>query len=100
MTHTPSRAMVRGRSGTRYSAELEVEYADRKGEPASAPVLFGTPHPDAIPAVGDRLPICRGLSGMVTHPDRTLIGIGGAAAVIGGLLLFLHLLTRLRVRRR
>ncbi|MBQ6375037.1 MAG: hypothetical protein IJJ45_11215 [Clostridia bacterium] len=99
-SYTPSRKMVRGTSSSYYKVMLEVEYIDRRGAPGSASVLFGTSHPDAIPKAGDQILISRGLSGMVTHPNRDLIGAGGGAAGIGALLLVLYLLTWLRMRRR
>ena len=99
-TYTPARRMVRGRTSAHYNAVLTVAYADRRGETATAQVLFGTIHPRAVPKAGDRILISRGLSGMVTHPNRDLIGIGGGAAVIGGFFLVTFFLVWLRMRRK
>ncbi len=98
--YTPARKMARGTSSAHYRAVLEVEYTDRRGETETASVQFGTNNPMAIPRVGDQILISRGLSGMVSHPNRNLIGAGGGAAVIGGFFLAMFLLTRLRMRRR
>ena len=40
------------------------------------------------------------MTGMVTHPNRDLIGVGGEAVGIGGLFLMLLLLTMWRDRKR
>lgn len=98
--YTPEKAMVRGHSSAHYRVMLEVEYEDERTEAATATVECLTAHADDIPKPGDRIQISRGLSGMVAHPNRTLIGVGGAAAVIGGLFLFMFLLTWLSMKRR
>ena len=99
-SYTPSRKMVRGHTSNHYRAMLEVEYIDAQGEGKSAAVLFRTIHPHDIPKAGDRVLISRGLSGMVTHPNRNLIGIGGGAAVIGGFFILMYLLTMLPWKRK
>ena len=96
--YTPSRRMVRGTTDSHYGEMLEVEYTDARGERQSAVVQYGSTNPNALPGVGDQVRISRGLSGMVAHPNRNLIGIGGSAAVIGGLFLALYLLTWLKTR--
>lgn len=98
--YTPERAMVRGHSSAHYRVMLEVEYADQRGQTAIATVEFLTADSHDIPKAGDPIQISRGLSGMVAHPNRDLIGIGGGAAVIGGLFLFMFWLTRLSLKRR
>ena len=98
--YTPAKAMVRGHSSAHYQVMLEVGYTDERGESATATVECLTAHEEEIPRAGDQIRISRGLSGMVMHPNRTLIGIGGAAAVIGGLFLFMFWLTWLSMRRK
>lgn len=98
--YTPAKAMVRGHTSAYYRVTLEVEYADKRGQSAITTVQFLTTHPQDIPKAGDQILISRGLSGMVAHPNRTLIGIGGGAAVIGGLFLFMFWLTWLSMRRK
>lgn len=98
--YTPEKAMVRGHSSAHYRVMLEVGYADERGGAATATVEYHTAYADDIPEAGDPIRISRGLSGMVAHPNRTLIGIGGAAAVIGGLFLFMFGLTWLSMRRK
>ena len=98
-SYTPSRTMVRGHSSSYYDVALKVVYTNRQGMSESTTVQFGSANPNAIPEVGDQFPISHGLSGMVTHPNRDLIGIGGGAAGIGGLLLVLYLLTMLRWKK-
>jgi hypothetical protein len=61
--------------------------------------LFGTTNPNAIPKTGDQILISNGWSGMVTHPNRKLVGIGGGAAAIGGLFILMYLLTMLRWKK-
>ena len=100
MTYTPARPMMRGHTSNRYRAMLEVEYANGEGEAVTTTVQFLTIHPHDIPKAGDQIRICRGLSGMVTHPNGMLIGIGGGAAVIGGLFLFMFFLTWLSLKRK
>ena len=97
--YTPARKMVRGTSSSHYRAILEVEYTDRQGELQSAPVAFRTLNPNAIPKAGDQIQISRGPSGMVAHPNRNLIGIGGGAAAIGGIFILMYLLTMLRWKK-
>ena len=99
MSYTPARKMVRGTSSAYYKVMLEVEYTGDRGEHKSASVQFGTTNPNAIPKTGDQVKISRGLSGMVTHPNRNLIGIGGGAAVVGGLFILMYLLTMLRWKK-
>ena len=94
-TYTPSRRMARGHTSAVYREKLEVSYGDGQ----TAIVLFSSTNPHQLPQVGDEIPISRWFSGMVTHPNRTLVGIGGAGAVIGGLFLFLFLLTKWSLAR-
>ena len=98
--YTPARKMTRGHTSAHYRAMLEVEYTDSRGDAVATTVQFRTIHPHDIPKAGDQILISRGLSGMVTHPNRTLIGIGGGAAVIGGLFLFLFWLTWLSMKHK
>jgi len=98
--YTPSRTMVRGHSSSYYDASLKVEYTNQQGTVETSTVQFGSTNPNAIPKVGDQLLISRSLSGMVTHPNRDLIGVGGGAAGIGGLFLVLLLLTMWRDKSR
>ena len=97
-SYTTSRTMVRGHSSSYYEVELMVSFPNEQGTPESTTGQFGSTNLNAIPEIGDQLLISRGLSGMVTHPNRNLIGIGGGAATIGGLFLALYLLTMLRRR--
>ncbi len=99
ISYTPARKMVRGTSDAHYRVMLDVEYNDGQGEHRSATVLFGTTNPNAIPKTGDQILISNGWSGMVTHPNRNLVGIGGGAATIGGLLILMYLLTMLRWKK-
>ena len=99
ISYTPARKMVRGTSDAHYRVMLDVEYNDGQGEHRSATVLFGTTNPNAIPKTGDQILISNGWSGMVTHPNRNLVGIGGGAATIGGLFILMYLLTMLRWKK-
>lgn len=99
-SYTPSRTMVRGHSSSYYEVPLKVEYSNRQGMAESTTVQFGSTNPNAIPKVGNQLQISRGLSGMVTHHNRDLIGAGGGAVGIGGFFLVLLLLTMWRDRKR
>ena len=92
--------MVRGHSSSYYSVMLEVEYTNEQGAPETTTVQFGSTNPNSLPMVGDQLQVSHGLTGMVTHPNRDLIGVGGGAAGIGGLFLILLLLTMWRDRNR
>ena len=78
--HTSSKRRVKGRSKGHYSAELMVRYKDRSGNEATAKFEFITTNPDAIPKAGDAIPVSRGVAGIVTHPNRSLIALGGSAA--------------------
>ena len=98
--YTPSRTMVRGHSSSYYSVMLEVEYTNEQGAPETTAVQFGSTHPNSLPKVSDQLQVSCGLTGMVTHPNRDLIGVGGEAAGIDGLFLILLLLTMWRDRKR
>ena len=98
--YTPSRTMVRGHSSSYYSVMLEVEYTNEQGAPETNTVQFGSTNPNSLPKVGDRLQVSHGLTGMVTHPNRDLIGVSGEAVGIGGLFLMLLLLTMWRDRKR
>ena len=99
VTYTPSRTMVRGHSNSYYDASLKVEYTNQQGTVETSTVQFGSTNPNAIPKVGDQLQISRSLSGMVTHPNRDLIGLGGGAAGIGGLFIVLLLLMMWREKK-
>ena len=98
--YTQSTTMVRGHSSSYYSVMLEVEYTNEQGAPETTAVQFGSTHPNSLPKVSDQLQVSCGLTGMVTHPNRDLIGVGGGAAGIGGLFLILLLLTMWRDRKR
>ena len=100
ISYTPAKRMVRGHSRAHYRGDLLVKYTDALGNEATITVKFGSTDRNAIPKAGDEIPISRGLTGMVAHPNRNLIGIGGAAAVIGGLFLFMFWLTWLSLRRK
>ena len=89
-TYTPERVMPRGRAKAVYGEEMEVRYGDGQ----TVRVTFSSIHKDHLPKAGDEIRISRWFSGMVTHPNRTLIGVGGACAMIGGLILALMLLTK------
>lgn len=99
ISYTPARKMVRGTSDPYYRVMLDVEYNNGQGEHRSATVLFGTTNPNAIPKTGDQILISNGWSGMVTHPNRKLVGIGGGAAAIGGLFILMYLLTMLQWKK-
>ena len=98
-SYTPARKMVRGTSSSHYEVTLAVEYSNRQGGAETASVQFGTTNPNAIPKAGDQIQISRGPSGMVAHPNRNLIGIGGGAAAIGGIFILMYLLTMLRWKK-
>ena len=100
MTYRPARRMVRGHSSAYYMATPEVAYTDSTGGKAVASVQFGSTSSHAMPKAGDEIRICRGLTGRVTHPTRSLIGLGGGMAIIGGLFLFLFGLTALSLKRK
>ena len=95
-TYTPARKMARGTSSSVYREQLEVGY----GEGQTATVTFSSTNPNALPKAGDKIEISQWFSGMVTHPNRTLVGYGGACAVIGGLFLFMFLLTKWSLSRK
>lgn len=95
--YTQSTTMVRGHSNSYYSVMLEVECTNEQGAPETNTVQFGSANPNSLPKVGDQLQVSRGSTGMVTHPNRELIGVGGG---IGGLFLILLLLTMWRDRKR
>ncbi len=85
-----------GQSGesSRYRTILRVTYTDGQGRNVEAEVPFETVYLNEVPEPGDEIAVTRSLTGMVTHPDRRLVGIGGGCAVIGGYFLFAILLTR------
>jgi len=99
-TYRPARRMARGHSSAYYMATLEVAYMDGAGGKTVASVKFGSTNSHAIPKAGDEIRICRSLTGMVTHPNRSLIGLGGGLAIVGGLFLFLFGLTALSPKRK
>ncbi|MBR3483896.1 MAG: mechanosensitive ion channel family protein [Lachnospiraceae bacterium] len=88
-TYTPARKMARGTAQAVYREELEVSFGD--GE--TAVVTVSSVHPHELPKAGDEIQISRWFGGMVMHPNRLLVGIGGAGMVIGGLFLVMFLLT-------
>ena len=94
-TYTPSRKLARGSTSSVYREQLEVRYGD--GETAT--VTFSSTNPHALPKVGDTVRISRWFSGMTTHPNRTLVGVGGGLAVIGGFFVVLFLLTKWSLSR-
>ena len=98
--YTPSTTMVIGHSSSYYSVMLEVEYTNEQGAPETTTVHFGSTNPNSLPKVGDQLQVSHGLTSMVTHPNRDLIGVGNGAAGIGRLFLILLLLTMWRDRKR
>ena len=97
--YIPSRTMVRGHSSSYYEVELKVSFPNQQGTLETASVQFGSTNPNAIPKVGDQLRVSRGLSGMVSHPNRDLIGAGGGAAGIGGFFLVLLMLMMWRGKK-
>ena len=92
--------MVIGHSSSYYSVMLEVECTNEQGAPETTTVHFGSTNPNSLPKVGDQLQVSHGLTSMVTHPNRDLIGVGNGAAGIGRLFLILLLLTMWRDRKR
>ena len=98
--YTPAKKLARGHTSAHYRAVLAVEYTDWRGEKATAEVQYRTTHPFSIPKAGDEVRICRSLTGMAIHPNRTLVAVGGTAAIIGGLFLLMFGLTRLSMRRK
>jgi hypothetical protein len=97
---TESNSTIVNFDDTMVLADGDLIFTDPDGNEATATVEFISTHRNAIPKVGDELAISRGLTGMVAHPNRNLIGLGGGAAVIGGLLLFMFWLTWLSLRRK
>ena len=98
--YTQSTTMVRGHSSSYYSVMLEVECTNEQGAPETTTVHFGSTNPNSLPKIGDQLQVSHGLTSMVTHPNRDLIGVDGEAVGIGGLFLMLLLLTMWRDRKR
>ena len=94
--YTPARKMAHGTAHSVYREELLVEY----GDGLTAVVAVSDTHRQRLPDVGDEIQISRWFTGMVPHPNRTLIGIGGALSAIGGLFLFLFLLTKWSLSRQ
>ena len=90
-----------GQSGesSRYRTILRVTYTDGQGRNVEAEVPFETVYLNEVPEPGDEIAVTRSLTGMVTHPDRRLVGIGGGSAVLGGFCLFTFLLTRWSLNR-
>ncbi len=99
VSYTPAKKFGRTRHSSRYSLTLTVTYVNDQGDNVSTQVQFLTIHPHDIPEIGDQIDICRGLRGMVTHPNGNLVALGGTSAVIGGFLLTLFLLTRWSMNR-
>ncbi len=98
--YTPAHRSARTKTSARYRVGLTVEYTDEKGEVISAGMTYVTIHPNSIPKVGDRIAVCRGLKGLTVYPNRDLIGLGGAGAVIGGFFLVTFLLTKWSMNRK
>ncbi len=92
--YTPAKRSARSRRSARYRTTLRVTYTDGQGRNVEAEVPFETVYLNEVPEPGDEIAVTRSLTGMVTHPDRRLVGIGGGCAVIGGYFLFAILLTR------
>ena len=97
--YTPAKRSARSRRSARYRMTLRVTYTDDQGRNVEAEVPFETIHPNDLPKPGDEIAVTRSLTGMVTHPDRRLVGIGGGCAVIGGFFLFTFLLTKWSLNR-
>ena len=95
-TYTPARKLGRGKASAVYREVLEVSYGD--GQTAS--VTFSSIHPNRLPKAGDEIRISPWFSGMVSHPNRTLVGIGGGCAVIGGFFLVTFLMTKWSLARQ
>ena len=97
--YTPAKRVGRSRRSARYRATLTVVYGNDEGE-IQARVDFSTMDLRKIPKPGDEIAVTPWLNGMVPHPNRTLIVIGGTGIVIGGLFLFLFLLTAWNLKRQ
>ena len=97
--YTPAKRSARSRRSARYRTTLRVTYTDGQGRNVEAEVPFETIHPNDVPKPGDGIAVTQSLTGMVTHPDRRLVGIGGGSAVLGGFFLFTFLLTRWSLNR-
>ena len=97
--YTPAKRVGRSRRSARYRATLTVVYGNDEGE-IQARVDFSTTDLRKIPKPGDEIAVTPWLNGMVPHPNRILIGIGGTGIVIGGLFLFLFLLTAWSLKRQ
>ena len=95
-TYTPSRKMVRGSTSSVYREQLEVRCEDGQ----TVTVTYSNTNPFALPKEGDEVRVCRWFGGMVTHPNRTLVGLGGAGAVIGAFFILLFLLTKWSMSRQ
>ena len=89
-TYTPEKAMPRGRAQAVYGEEMEVGYGDGQ----TVRVTYSSTNKNHLPKAGDEIRISRWFFGMAVHPNRTLIGVGGACAMFGGLILALMLLTK------
>ncbi|MBR0228832.1 MAG: hypothetical protein IJQ62_10835 [Clostridia bacterium] len=94
-SYTPARNRGRSRSSAVYREELEVSYGDGQ----TATVLFSTTVPHYLPKAGDEVRITPWFSGMVTHPNRTLVSIGGTSAALGGFFIVTFLLTKWSLAR-
>ncbi|MBQ6255369.1 MAG: hypothetical protein IJJ60_02160 [Clostridia bacterium] len=94
-SYTPARNRGRSRSSAVYREELAVSY----GEGQIATVTFSHTNQNKLPKAGDEIRVTPWFSGMVTHPNRTLVGIGGTSAVIGGFFLVTFLLTKWSLAR-
>ena len=94
-SYTPAKRSARSRSSAVYREELEVSYGDGQ----TATVLFSTIHPNDMPKAGDKVQISPWFSGMVIHPNRTLVAIGGTSAGIGGFFIVTFLLTKWSLAR-
>ena len=95
-SYTPARKMARGTAKAVYREEMKVQW----GEGQTATVAFSSVHSQLLPKVGDEIRISRWFSGMVVHPNRTVIAVGGTMATIGGFFLVTFLLTKWSLARK
>lgn len=94
-SYTPARNRGRSRSSAVYREEMEVSYGDGQ----IATVTFSHTNQNKLPKAGDEIRVTPWFSGMVTHPNRTLVAIGGTSAGIGGFFIVTFLLTKWSLAR-
>ena len=94
-SYTPARNRGRSHSSAVYREELEVSYGDGQ----TATVTFSHTNQNKLPKAGDEIRVAPWFSGMVIHPNRTLVAIGGTSAGIGGFFIFTFLLTKWSLAR-